>query len=98
MYNPDGSFRLHIGQEGDQAEQINLSTGILAISPKNHLLIGEAYRVEVSDSDGNHLVRSFTFDYQLAGGSMRDVAVNVKGYLFFISSGGKVLEFDMNYP
>jgi hypothetical protein len=56
--------------------QINLSIEILAITPQGHLLISEHYRADLINGDGNYLVRSFTIDYQLPGGSMRDVALN----------------------
>ena len=98
VYNPDGSFQSSFGQEGDQAGQLSLSTDILATTPQDHLLIGEAYRVDLFDRQGNYLVKTFTIDYDLSDGSMRDVAVDSQGNLFFISSGGKVLKFEMNYP
>jgi outer membrane protein assembly factor BamB/predicted RNA-binding Zn-ribbon protein involved in translation (DUF1610 family) len=98
VYNPDGSFSFSFGDEGDQSGQFNLSTGILAITPQDHLVIGDAYRMDLFDENGTYLVKTYTIDYQEAGGSMRDVAVDDIGDLYFISSGGKVLKFDMNYP
>ena len=37
-------------------------------------------------------------DYIIAGGSMYDMAIDSTRDLYFISSGGKVLKFEMNYP
>jgi DNA-directed RNA polymerase subunit RPC12/RpoP len=97
-YNPDGSYNFSFGEQGDRAGQFNLSTGILAVTPKDNLIVGEAYRVDLFDAQGTYLAKTFTIDYQEAGGSMRDMAIDNQGDLYIISSGSKVLKFDMNYP
>ncbi|MFZ2098460.1 MAG: hypothetical protein WAV05_17650 [Anaerolineales bacterium] len=97
-YNPDGKYNYSFGEQGDRAGQFSLSIGILAITPKDNLVIDDACRLDLFDAYGTYLTKTFTIDYQVADGSMRDMAIDDQGDLYFISSGEKVLKFDMNYP
>ncbi len=97
-YNPDGTFKFSFGEEGDNPGQFSLSTGMLAITEKDYLVVSDVYRVDLFDSQGNYLGKTFTVDYQVAGGSMFGMTIDTRGDLYFISSGGKVLKFTMNYP
>ena len=97
-YNPDGTYNFSFGEEGNRAGQFSLSTGMLAITDQDYLVISDVYRVDLFDGNGNYLGKSFTIDYQDAAGSMYGMAIDSQGDLYFISSGGKVLKFNMNYP
>jgi predicted RNA-binding Zn-ribbon protein involved in translation (DUF1610 family) len=97
-YNPDGTYNFSFGEEGDRAGQFSLSTGMLAITEQDYLVISDVYRVDLFDGNGNYLGKSFTIDYQEAGGSMFGMTIDSQGDLYYISSGGKVLKFNMNYP
>jgi predicted RNA-binding Zn-ribbon protein involved in translation (DUF1610 family) len=97
-YNPDGTYNSSFGEEGDRAGQFSLSTGMLAITEMNYLVISDVYRVDLFDPLGNYLGKSFTIDYQVAGGSMFGMNIDSQDDLYFISSGGKVLKYNMNYP
>jgi hypothetical protein len=97
-YNPDGTYNSSFGEEGENPGQFNLSTGMLAINQQDDLVISDVYRVDLFDENGIYLGESFTIDYQVADGSMYGMTMDVNDDLFFISSGGKVLKFDMNYP
>lgn len=97
-YNPDGSYNASFGEEGDRTGQFSLSTDSLVVTNQDYLIIAEAYRVDLFDSHGSYLAKSFSIDYQVAGGGIRDMALDDQEDLYFITSGGKVLKFDMNYP
>jgi DNA-binding beta-propeller fold protein YncE len=97
-YNPDGTFNFSFGEEGERAGQFNLSIGMLAITEQDYLVISDVYRVDLFDKNGNYLGKTFTIDYQVAGGSMFNMTIDSQGELYYISSGGKVLKYDMNYP
>jgi hypothetical protein len=97
-YNPDGTYNFSFGEEGDQAGQFSLSTGMLAITEKDNLVISDVYRVDLFDQNGYYLGKTFTIDYQVAGGSMFGMTIDSKDDLYYISSGGKVLKYNMNYP
>jgi outer membrane protein assembly factor BamB len=97
-YNPDGTFSFSFGEPGEHAGQFDLSTGMLAITGQDYLLISDVYRVDLFDINGNYLNRTFTIDYNIAGGSMFGMTIDSSGDLYYISSGGKVLKFNMNYP
>jgi predicted RNA-binding Zn-ribbon protein involved in translation (DUF1610 family) len=97
-YNPDGTYNFSFGVEGDRPGQFKLSTGLLAITSQDYLVISDVYRVDLFDQQGNYLNKTFTIDYQTAGGSMYGMAIDAHDDLYFISSGGKVLKFEMDYP
>jgi sugar lactone lactonase YvrE len=97
-YNPDGTFNFEFGEPGEHAGQFSLSTGMLAITEQDYLVISDVYKVDLFDAKGHYLNRSFTIDYKVAGGSMFGMTIDSQGDLYYISSGGKVLKFDMNYP
>ena len=97
-YNPDGTFNFSFGEEGEHAGQLSLSTGMLAVTQQDYLVISEAYRVDLYDQEGTYLGKTFSIDYQVAGGSMYGMTMDAHGDLYYISSGGKVLKYDMNYP
>ena len=97
-YNPDGTFNFSFGEEGDGAGQFSLSTGMLVTTEKDDLVISDVYRVDLFDGSGNYLGKSFTIDYEVAGGSMFGMTIDSQGDLYYISSGGKVLKYDMTYP
>ncbi|MGE5123314.1 MAG: NHL repeat-containing protein, partial [Acidobacteriaceae bacterium] len=97
-YNPDGTFSFSFGEPGEQAGQFDLSTGMLAITSKDYLVISDVYRVDLYDARGEYLNRTFTIDYNVAGGSMFGMTIDANGDLYYISSGGRVLKFDMTYP
>jgi sugar lactone lactonase YvrE len=97
-YNPDGTFNFSFGEEGERAGQFSLSTGMLAITKQDYLVISDVYRVDLFDAKGSYLGKTFTIDYNTAGGSMFGMTMDINGDLYYISSGGKVLKFDMNYP
>jgi len=97
-YNPNGSFNYRFGEEGDRAGQFSLSTGLLAITEQDELVISDVYRVDLFDALGNYLNQTFTIDYNVAEGSMFGMTIDSQGDLYFISSGGKVLKYEMNYP
>jgi sugar lactone lactonase YvrE len=98
VYNPDGSFNFSFGEEGDRAGQFSLSTGMLAVTAQDYLVISDVYRVDLFDNQGNYLGKTFTIDYNVAEGSMFGMTIDAEGDLYYLSSGGKVLKFDMNYP
>jgi len=98
VYNPDGTFNFSFGQEGDSAGQFSLSTGMLAITSQDYVVVSDVYRVDLFDAQGNYLGKSFTIDYNVAEGSMFGMTIDSQDDLYYISSGGKVLKFDMNYP
>ena len=54
-YNPDGRFNFSFGEEGDRAGQFSLSTGMLATTEKDDLVISDVYRVDLFDGSGNYL-------------------------------------------
>jgi sugar lactone lactonase YvrE len=97
-YNPDGTFSFSFGEPGEHAGQLDLSTSMLAITEQDYLVISDVYRVDLFDANGVYLNRSFTIDYKIAEGSMFGMTMDPEGDLYYISSGGKVLKFDMNYP
>lgn len=97
-YNPDGTFSFSFGEPGEHAGQFDLSTGMLAITAKDYLVISDVFRVDLYDADGKYLNRNFTVDYNVAGGSMFGMTIDANGDLYYISSGSKVLKFDINYP
>jgi DNA-directed RNA polymerase subunit RPC12/RpoP len=97
-YNPDGSYNFNFGEEGERAGQFSLSTGMLSITQQDYLIISDVYRVDLYDAKGAYLDKTLTIDYQTAGGSMYGMTIDALGELYYISSGGKVLKFDMNYP
>lgn len=97
-YNPDGTFGFSFGEQGEQAGQFDLSTGMLAVTEQDYLVISDVYRVDLYNADGKYFNRTFTIDYNIAGGSMYGMTINSSGNLYYISSGGKVLKFEMNYP
>jgi sugar lactone lactonase YvrE len=97
-YNPDGTYNFSFGEQGDLAGQFSLSTGMLAITKQDYLVISDVYRVDLFNAKGTYLGKTFTIDYQVAGGSMFGMTMDASGDLYYISSGGKVLKFDMNYP
>ncbi|OGN94186.1 MAG: hypothetical protein A2Z71_09110 [Chloroflexi bacterium RBG_13_50_21] len=97
-YNPDGSFSFSFGEQGERAGQFDLSIGMLAINKQDYLVISDVYRVDLFDAGGAYLGKTFTIDYQVAGGSMFGMTMDANGDLYYISSGGKVLKFDINYP
>jgi hypothetical protein len=97
-YNPDGSYNFSFGEAGELAGQFSLSTGMLAITKQDYLVVSDVYRVDLFDAKGTYLGKSFTIDYQVAGGSMFGMTIDAYGNLYYISSGGKVLKFEMNYP
>jgi sugar lactone lactonase YvrE len=97
-YNPDGTFKFSFGEEGDKPGQFSLSTGMLVITDQDYLVVSDVYRVDLFDAGGNYLGKSFTIDYQVAGGSLYGMTIDSHGDLYYISSGGKVLKFSMTYP
>jgi sugar lactone lactonase YvrE len=97
-YNPDGTFSFSFGEPGEHAGQFDLSTGMLAITKQDDLVISDVYRVDLFDAGGDYLNRSFTVDYEVGEGSMFGMTMDSAGDLYMISSGEKVLKFDMNYP
>lgn len=98
VYNPDGSFGFSFGQQGQRPGQFNMSTGMLAITDDDYLVISDVYRADLFDARGSYLGKTFTIDYDVAGGSIHGMAIDNSGDLYFISSGGKVLKFAVNYP
>ncbi len=54
--------------------------------------------MDLFDQNGYYLGKTFTIDYQVAGGSMFGMTIDSKDDLYYISSGGKVLKYNMNYP
>jgi hypothetical protein len=97
-YNPDGSYNSSFGEEGDVPGQFDLSTGLIAATDQDDLIISDVYRVDLFDESGNYLNQTFTVDYQIAGGSIYGMALDANDDLYFITSGGKVLKYTMNYP
>jgi outer membrane protein assembly factor BamB len=95
-YNPDGTFHLSFGEEGDNPGQFSLSTGLIAVNHLQELVISDVYRVDIFDENGNYLGKSFTVDYQVAGGSIYGMTIDSSDNLYFITSGGKVLKFTVN--
>jgi WD40 repeat protein len=98
VFNPDGTFNYSFGQEGDNPGQFSLSTGMLAFTAQDYLIISDVYRVDLFESKGSYLGKTFTIDYKIAGGSMYGMTIDQNGDLYYISSGGKVLKFVMHYP
>jgi len=97
-YNPDCTINFSFGEEGDSAGQFSLSTGMLTITDKDYLVISDAYRADLFDANGTYLDKTFTIDYQVAEGSMYGMTIDAQEDLYYISSGGKVLKFALNYP
>jgi sugar lactone lactonase YvrE/predicted RNA-binding Zn-ribbon protein involved in translation (DUF1610 family) len=97
-FNPDGGFSLSFGEPGENPGQFELSMGRLAVTKQDYLVVADVYRVDLYDKYGNYMDQTFTVDYNIAGGSMYDMAIDLIGDLYFISSGGKVLKFEMTYP
>jgi hypothetical protein len=54
--------------------------------------------VDLFDGKGNYLNQSSTIDYNVAEGSMFGMTVDSKSDLYLISSGDKVLKYEMHYP
>ncbi len=97
-YNPDGTFNFSFGEEGDLPGQLDLSTGMIAVTEQDNLIISDVYRVMLFDRQGKYLDKTFTIDYQVAGGSANGMTIDSQGNLYYITSGGKVLKYVMNYP
>ncbi len=61
-YNPDGSFSFSFGEAGENAGQFSLSTGMLAVTENDYLIISDIYRVDLFDAKGEYLGKTFTID------------------------------------
>ncbi len=98
IYNPDGTFNSKFGEQGDNPGQLDLSTGLIEVTSRGDLLISDVYRVDLFDANGVYLGKTFTVDYQVAGGSIFGMTLDATDNPYFITSGGKVLKYELSYP
>ena len=97
-YNPGENFNFSFGEDGDDLRQFSLSTGMPDFTGQDDLVDSDVYRVDLFDAEWTYLGESFTIDDQLAGGSRYGMTIDSHGSLYYISSGGRLLKFVINYP
>lgn len=96
LYDASGRFLLSFGEEGDAPGQLTSFPTAIAVDGSGKIYIASAYRVDVFDNQGRYLERSLELAYDLAGGVLRDLAVDADGRLYLVTAGGKVLVFEPN--
>ena len=76
---PDASSRSTFGEQGEHAGQFDLSTGMIAITELDYLVIPDVYKVILFDNIGNYHNGTFTINDEIAEGLMFSKAMDSRG-------------------
>jgi len=92
VYDPEGQFLYTFGQTGDQPGQFSGFADVMAIDASDRLYIASSYRIDVFNTRGEYLGRSFSIDYDTGGGPPMDITIERDGLIYLVTNGGKVLQ------
>ncbi len=88
-YDPKGEFIDRFGQQGDEAGQLS-SPNELAVDGQKHLYVHHNGGIDQFDTSGR-FIGKLPVDY--TKGSPRTVAVDREGFIYTVTSNGKVLKY-----
>jgi len=90
-YDPKGEFIDRFGQQGDEPGQISGPDG-LAVDGQKHLYVHHNRGIDQFDTSGR-FIGKLPIDY--AKGSPRTVVVDREGFVYTVTSNGKVLKYQI---
>jgi sugar lactone lactonase YvrE len=90
-YDSQGEFIDRFGQKGNEPGQFNGPDG-LAVDGHNHLYVHYSGGIDQFDT-GGRFIGSLPIDY--SKGSPRTVAVDREGFVYTVTSNGKVLKYQI---
>lgn len=94
IYGSEGDFIDRFGLEGDEAGQLS-HPGSLAVDGQKHLYIHSFDRIDQFDTSGRFIGR-LPIDYRK--GVPRAVSVDRKGFVYTVTTKGKVLKYQISKP
>ena len=91
-YDPQGEFIDRFGQQGDEPGQLS-SPDDLAVDGQQHLYVHHNAGIDQFDT-GGRFIGKLPVDY--TQGSPRTVVVDREGFVYTVTSNGKVLKYQVN--
>lgn len=91
-YDPQGEFIDRFGQQGDEPGQLS-SPDDLAVDGQQHLYVHHNAGIDQFDT-GGRFIGKLPVDY--TQGSPRTVAVDREGFVYTVTSNGKVLKYQIS--
>ena len=90
-YDPKGGFIDRFGQQGDEPGQLSGPDG-LAVDGQKHLYVHHNAGIDQFDTSGR-FIGKLPIDY--SKGSPRTVVVDREGFVYTVTSSGKVLKYQI---